>query len=494
MQEGVLAKMEKTIPKSEPHTSFTKYQIYYIAFTAAWAGLCSPISNNIYLPALNSLAEDLNVSSSLINLTIMSYMIFQGVAPMFVGDFADVVGRRPAYIFCFVLYTAANIGLALQNNYAALFILRCMQSSGSSATVALSSGVVSDIATADKRGSYIGFVTAGTVLGPSIGPVVGGLLSQYLGWRAIFWFLTIMGGVFLVQFLLFFPETSRRIVGNGSLPPQKWNLSAIDSLKAHNSKDPSPTPEPNTNASSRPKFHSPNPLPALRILFEKDTSLLLFINAILFAGYYDLTASMPYLLAQIYNYNDMQVGLCYIPIGAGCFIAAYLTGYLQDWNFRRTAHALNIELVANRQTDLTTFPIEQARVQVMVPPLVLGCLAVIGYGWAMHYEMHVAVPLVILFFCGLLLSIAFDTIKTLLVDYYPEKATTATAANNLCRCWLGAGATALIVPMIDGMGRQWCFTFLGLVMLLASAPVVVVLKFGPRWREERRLRALGAGS
>ena len=73
--------MEKNIPSEkeqspasrtepEPHTVFTKYQIYYIVFAAAWAGLCSPISNNIYLPALNSLAEDLNVSSSLINLTM----------------------------------------------------------------------------------------------------------------------------------------------------------------------------------------------------------------------------------------------------------------------------------------------------------------------------------------------------------------------------------------------------------------------------------------
>ncbi|KAH8424922.1 MFS transporter [Aspergillus melleus] len=475
---------QATRTQLEPYTVFTKYQVYYIVFTASWAGLFSPISANIYFPALNTLAEDLNVSSSLINLTVMSYMIFQGLAPMFIGDFADVVGRRPAYMACFVIYTAANIGLALQNNYAALFVLRCMQSSGSSATIALSSGVVSDIATAAKRGSYIGLVTAGSLLGPSLGPVIGGLLAQYLGWRAIFWFLTIMSGVFMVQFVLFFPETSRRVVGNGSLMPQKWNLSVMDYMKTRKHAE-------TTNTGSRPKFRGPNPIQALRILFEKDTSLLLFVNAILFAGYYDITASLPSLLSEIYGYNDLQVGLCYISIGTGCFIAAYSNGYLQDWNFRRTAHKLNIELVANRQTDLTSFPIERARVQVMVPPLVVGCVAVIAFGWAVHYETHIAAPLVILFFCGLCLSMAFNTVSTLLIDFYPGKAATATAANNLCRCLLGAGATALIVPMIDGMGRQWCFTFLGLVMLVGSLPLVVIVRLGPKWREERRLRAMG---
>ena len=108
---------------------------------------------------------------------------------------------------CFILYIAANIGLALQNSYAALFLLRCLQSSGSSGTIALSSGVVADVATASERGSYMGFVTAGALLGPAVGPVIGGVLAQFLGWRSIFWFLTIFGASFLVIFAIFFPET-----------------------------------------------------------------------------------------------------------------------------------------------------------------------------------------------------------------------------------------------------------------------------------------------
>jgi MFS family permease len=66
-------------------------------------------------------------------------MIFQGLAPTVFGDLADMAGRRPAYIIAFTIYLGANIGLALQNSYAALFILRCIQSTGSSGAIAWAS-------------------------------------------------------------------------------------------------------------------------------------------------------------------------------------------------------------------------------------------------------------------------------------------------------------------------------------------------------------------
>jgi len=118
-----------------------------------------------------------------------------------------ITGFADAPIVCFIVYLVANIGLALQDSYAALFVLRCVQSTGSSATIAMCSAVVSDVATAAERGKYMGFTLAGSLLGPAIGPVIGGVLAQFLGWRAIFWFLTIMGATFLIIFAIFFPET-----------------------------------------------------------------------------------------------------------------------------------------------------------------------------------------------------------------------------------------------------------------------------------------------
>lgn len=404
---------------------------------------------------------------------------------MFIGDFADKAGRRPAYILCFSIYIAANIGLALQSNYAALFVLRCMQSAGSSTTIALSSGVVSDVATASQRGSYMGFVTAGSLLGPSVGPVIGGLLSQYLGWRAIFWFLVIFSGAFMVPFLIFFPETARDVVGDGSLPPQKWNMSLISYLKTRKAREEGIESPAN---SQKQKLRFPNPLQTLAIFFQKDTSIVLFCNAILFAGFYDVSATIPSIYNELYGLDDLQIGLCYIPFGLGATIASILNGKFLDYNYRRIAKQLGFPMVKNRHTDLRNFPIEKARLQMAFPMLSIGSLSILAFGWCLNYGVHLAAPTCILFVMGLTLTGAFNTVSTLLVDFYPTQAAKATAANNVVRCLLGAGATALIDPMLSAMGRGWCFTFVALVMLATSPLLLFEMYKGPTWREQRRLK------
>jgi MFS family permease len=87
-------------------------------------------------------------------------MIFQALAPTLFGELADSMGRRPVYILLFIIYLGANVGLALQRSYAALLILRMLQSTGSSGVIALANGVVADISHAGERGMYMvsGFV------------------------------------------------------------------------------------------------------------------------------------------------------------------------------------------------------------------------------------------------------------------------------------------------------------------------------------------------
>lgn len=192
-------------------------------FLAAFGGFFSPLSSSIYFPAIQTLAHHFHKSTSLINLTITSYMIFQGLAPTVFGTLADFPGKRPVYMVTLVIYMAANIGLALQNNYAGLLVLRCLQSTGSSASIALAISTAGDIARGSERGRYVGLTASGFLIDPAIGPVVGGLLAGFLSWRAIFWFLTILSGCFLILYTFLCPETARSIVGNGSITPPKLN-------------------------------------------------------------------------------------------------------------------------------------------------------------------------------------------------------------------------------------------------------------------------------
>jgi multidrug resistance protein len=489
------------IPSGPPHSAFSPGKRKFIVFMAAFAGFFSPLSANIYFPALNTLSKDLHVSSSLINLTLTSYMIFQGLAPTFFGDLADMAGRRPAYLIGFVIYIAANIGIACQNSYAALFVLRCLQSTGSSSTIALASGVVADVSTSAERGMYMGLVTLGPMVGPAFGPVLGGLLSQFLGWRAIFWFLAILAVSFMVPFLIAFPETARNVVGDGSIPPQGWNMSLLNWLavrKTEKTNADSGLERTTTRSSqkaaqaalsSKRQLRWPNPLSTLRVICEKDVGLLLFYNSIIYTAFYDVTASTPYLLSKIYHFNDLQIGLSFLPFGVGCLIAPLINGKLLDWNYRRTARKCGFKIDKKRGDTLTgAFPIERARFEVAAPMILIGDAAVLAYGWVMQAETSLAVPLVLQFIMGLCLNGGFQAMSVVLVDMYPQQPSTATAANNLCRCLMGAAGTGIIIQMVEGMGRGWCFTFVSGVVLLCSPILWVLIKWGPGWRDERRAR------
>jgi len=110
------------------------------------------------------------------------------------------------------------------------------------------------------------------------------------------------------------------------------------------------------------------------------------------------------------------------------------------------------------------------------------------YGWVLEQNAPLAAPLVLQFFIGLCVNGSFNILSTLVVDLYPQSPSTATAANNLVRCFLGAGGTGIINIMIRHMGRGWCFTFIALICIGASPLLWVEVKWGPIWREERKVR------
>ncbi|KAM0352506.1 hypothetical protein ACHAPU_002174 [Fusarium lateritium] len=476
-----------------PYSSFTKWQKRFIVLAAAATALVSPMTAQIYYPALPAISKDLGVTISQVNLTVTTYMIFQGITPMFIGSLADSGGRRPAYILCFTIYIAANIGLALAPSYGALMGLRCLQSAGSASTVALCFAVVADVVTSAERGNYIGYTAVPSVLGPSLGPVIGGLLAEYLGWRAIFWFLAILAGVILTLLVLLYPETCRHIVGDGSITPPKIYRSVWQILKSRRRKNKSDKNGLSRQVSTasttkKMKFKAPNVLESILMLFEKETGLLLGFSSICFSGYYCLAAAMPTLFADIYGFNEIENGLMFLPLAAGSVAAAFIVGAFTNRNFKRHCDKLGIPYDRSKQQDLSGFPIERARLEIAFPLLILAAVVLIAWGWAVHAKTHVAVPCVLSAFLGAGVVGFNNVVSSLLIDLHPGKAGTASAANNLTRCLVGAGASAAIIPMIDAMGTGWAFTLLGGLYILGCPVLIVLMIWGIKWRDELRVK------
>lgn len=115
-----------------PYSCFSQRQKTYISSIASFSAMFSGLSSFIYYPSITAISNSLHVTVELINLTITSYQIISGIAPSVLGDLADQSGRRPVCLLAFILYFLANLGLATQNIYIGLFLLRCLQSAGAS--------------------------------------------------------------------------------------------------------------------------------------------------------------------------------------------------------------------------------------------------------------------------------------------------------------------------------------------------------------------------
>ena len=414
----------------------------------------------------------------------------QGIAPSFIGGFSDSAGRRPAYIICFVIYIVADIGLALQTNYPALLVLRMVQSSGSSGTVALSSAVVADIVTSAERGIYIGWTSLGNVLGPSIGPIIGGLLNQFLGWKAIFWFLAIFAAAVFIPMLIFFPETCRKIVGDGTIPPPILNQSVISYLsERRRTKAGIAIDYAKRDALAKDRhLRFPNPFATLKIVFDKEAGLVLCFGSILYAGLYMVFTSLPAQFTKNYGFNSLQNGLVFIPVTAGSLTAAFLNGRVIDYNWSRHAKRLGLPPTKTKQQDLINFPAEKARLEVGLPLVYIGAATMIIYAWVIHFKTNLAGPIISLFVLGYCISGSFGVLQILNIDSYPGKAATVTAAFNLVRCLLGAGATAVVNPILNVLGNGWTYTFVALVWIAFSPMLWIVFFKGHGWRRERQAR------
>ncbi len=478
---GVLA---QSIPPRDgpliPYSIFTSAQKGLIITLVSIAATFSGFASNIYFPAIPSLAASLNATPELINLTVTSYMILQGLSPSIWGALADVHGRRLTYIITFLIFISACIGLALTEHYYQLVILRCLQSAGSASTIAIGAGVVGDITTREERGGYMGVYQAGLLAPVAIGPVLGGIFAQTLGWRAIFWFLTIYGGAFLAVLIVVLPETLRAMVGNGSKPVKGLSNSLLGYLqrKRHPlSAEEEALERSNTGTSAGKKKVPVDFLGPMKIIFSVEVTFAIVFLSIYYTVWQMTVTVMSTLFKRTYGLSEIQIGLTFICNGVGCIVGTLTTGKFLDFDYARFKESFT--------GDAEDFPLEKARLRTLYLWSALQISSVLVFGWTLDKGVHISVPIICTFILGWSATSIISVVSTFMVDIYPKKSASATAALNLLRCLMGAGGTAAVLPIVNGIGVGWTFTLLVGIMLVGLGLVVVQMGRGLGWRKRR---------
>ncbi|KAJ5223823.1 hypothetical protein N7468_008365 [Penicillium chermesinum] len=455
-----------------PFTIFDRRQQWLIIAIVSTAATFSGFASNIYFPALPTIADNLNVSLELINLTVTSYLIFQGIAPSFWGPVSDVRGRRIAYAFTFVVFLGACIGLAEAKNYATLIVLRCLQSTGSASTIAIGSGVVGDITTRADRGGFMGIFQAGLLVPVAVGPVIGGALAGTLGWRSIFWFLAIYSGSFLIVLLIFLPETLRSVVGNGSRVPSnfvaKFPLSTYAKL-TQVEWDPETSP---SDLAPRKRIDVTGPF---RILVSKQAAPIVVFLAVYYAVWQMSITAMSSLFKDKYGLSEIHIGLTFIANGVGSMVGTLIAGRIMNLDYRNIKRKLDLRAAAtlesgqgnSARTEETEFPLEKARFRLVPIYSCLQCLSIILFGWTINFTVHIAVPIISTFITGWTVISMQTIISTYLVDIFPSEVPQLVPVSTSPDVW--AGAT---------------FTICAGVQLLALIGPLTQWKYGATWRKE----------
>ena len=166
-----------------------------------------PLSVNIIVPAIPGLAIAFSADPAVVQLAVSLYFGGLGVAQLLLGSLSDRFGRRPVLLGGFVVTVLTSFAAATATNVVAFVTARTAQALGASTGIVIGRAIIRDLYARDRAASMLGWVTMSVVAVPMFGPLIGGWLQDFFGWRAIFWFVGLTGLAALAWAAYALPET-----------------------------------------------------------------------------------------------------------------------------------------------------------------------------------------------------------------------------------------------------------------------------------------------
>ena len=165
----------------------------YALLVAVLASFVTPFMGSSINVALPSIANDFVITAIMLSWIPTSYLLSLAIFLIPFGRIADIYGRKKIFTYGIIIFTAASLVAAFSTNAVMLIILRIFQGMGSAMIFGNVAAIISTIFPSTERGKALGISITGVFMGLFLGPVLGGFLTQYLGWRSIFFFNVPLG-------------------------------------------------------------------------------------------------------------------------------------------------------------------------------------------------------------------------------------------------------------------------------------------------------------
>ncbi len=169
-----------------------------ILLVATFAAFLTPFLGSAVNLALPAIGKDLGADAIELGWVISSFILSSAVFLLPFGRLADIIGRKKIFSYGILLFTISTFLILFSYSITSLIVLRIFQGLSGAMIFGTSLAIITSVFQPGERGRAMGINITAVYLGLSCGPVIGGLLTQYFGWRSIFGFLVPFGIISLI--------------------------------------------------------------------------------------------------------------------------------------------------------------------------------------------------------------------------------------------------------------------------------------------------------
>ncbi len=206
-----------TAPPLTPETWRPHANIWVIGVVVAMAAFMEVLDTSIANVALPYMAGSLGASNDESTWILTSYLVSNAIVLPIGGWFAAVLGRKRFFMICLVIFTLSSLLCGIAPSLGAIILFRVIQGAGGGGLQPMAQAILADTFPPRQRGIAFALYGITTIVAPTIGPTLGGWITDNYTWRWIF-FINLPVGIatlFLVYRLIEDPPWVKRVAGAG---------------------------------------------------------------------------------------------------------------------------------------------------------------------------------------------------------------------------------------------------------------------------------------
>jgi hypothetical protein len=164
--------------------NFSNARKWMATFVVSSFTFITPVSSSIVASALEPIAHDFHITNPVESQLILSiFILAYAVGPLFLGPLSELYGRVRVIQIANLFYLAFNIACGVSQTKGQMLAFRFLSGLGGSAPITIGGGVLSDLFLPEERGRAMSIYSLAPLLGPAIGPIAGGFITENTSWR-----------------------------------------------------------------------------------------------------------------------------------------------------------------------------------------------------------------------------------------------------------------------------------------------------------------------